>query len=110
MDYKAPYYNELGAIGAVMNPLTSQPQVKLVSDAIAYGPTRVMADPSAGFVEVAHTGLDGRHFDRDYFAPGNWELSGRHGGSDFFAPGQWELSGWRDALDVFTAASFLFPE
>lgn len=103
MNYYAPCYNDLGGIGEPMNPL-------FIDSAIALGPTRVMNVPDAGYVQMPQYGLDGRQFDRDYFAPGNWELSGRHGGSDFFAPGQWQLSGWRDAIDVFTAASFLFPE
>lgn len=103
MQYQCPYYNDLGGIGAPMNPL-------LVQESIAFGPTRVMDVPQAGYAILPSYGLDGRQFDRDYFAPGNWELSGRHGGSDFFAPGQWQLSGWREAMDVFAAASFLFPE
>lgn len=86
MQYQCPYYNDLGGIGAPMNPL-------FVDNAIALGPTRVIDVPEAGYAQVPRYGLDGRH-----------------GGSDFFAPGQWELSGWREALEVFTAASFLFPE
>lgn len=86
MQYQCPYYNDLGGIGAPMNPL-------LVQESIAFGPTRVMDVPQAGYAILPSYGLDGRHFDRDYFAPG-----------------QWELSGWREAMDVFAAASFLFPE
>lgn len=86
MNYYAPCYNDLGGIGEPMNPLFIEP-------AIALGPTRVMNVPDAGYVQMPRYGLDGRH-----------------GGSDFFSPGQWHLSGWRDAIDVFTAASFLFPE
>ncbi len=86
MQYQCPYYNDLGGIGAPMNPL-------LVQESIAFGPTRVMDVPQAGYATLPSYGLDGRH-----------------GGSDFFAPGQWELSGWREAMEVFTAASFLFPE
>ncbi|NBU60383.1 MAG: hypothetical protein EBS27_01215 [Actinobacteria bacterium] len=86
MNYFSPDYADLGGIGAPMNPL-------LVQESIAFGPTRVMDVPQAGYAILPSYGLDGRH-----------------GGSDFFAPGQWELSGWREALEVFTAASFLFPE
>lgn len=86
MQYYAPCYGELGGIGEPMNPLFIEP-------AIALGPTRVMNVPDAGYARMPEYGLDGRHGDRDYFAPG-----------------QWQLSGWRDAIDVFTAASFLFPE
>lgn len=104
MDYQCPMYPELGGIGSVMNPL-------FVDNAIALGPTRVMAAPDeAGYATTIQYGLEGRHVDRDYFQPGQWELSGRHGDRDFFAPGQWELSGFREYLDVFTAAAFLFPE
>lgn len=86
MNYYAPCYSDLGGIGEPMNPLFIEP-------AIALGPTRVMNVPDAGYVQMPRYGLDGRHFDRS-----------------FFEPGQWQLSGWRDAIDVFTAASFLFPE
>ena len=86
MNYYAPCYTDLGGIGEPMNPLFIEP-------AIALGPTRVMNVPDAGYVQMPRYGLDGRHFDRS-----------------FFEPGQWQLSGWRDAIDVFTAASFLFPE
>ena len=95
MNYYAPCYNDLGGIGESMNPL--YPPVHLTSQAIAEGPTIVMGIPDAGHFEVRHAGLDGRHFERDYFAPGNWELSGRH------------LQGWRDAVDVIAAIDFLFP-
>ncbi len=84
MNYYAPCYNDLGGIGAPMNPL--------VQESVAFGPTRVMNVPNAGYAQLPHYGLDGRH-NRDYFAPK-----------------QWQLNGWRDAIDVFTAASFLFPE
>lgn len=86
MNYRCPYYNDLGAIGAPMNPL-------FVDQAIALGPTRVIDVPQAGYSTLPSYGLAGRHFDRSYFEPGSWQLSG-----------------WRDALEVFTAASFLFPE
>lgn len=87
MDYQCPMYPELGGIGSVMNPM-------FVDNAIALGPTRVMAAPDeAGYATTIQYGLDGRHGDRD-----------------FFAPGQWALSGFREYLDVFTAAAFLFPE
>lgn len=86
MKYQCPNYPDLGGIGEPMNPLFIEP-------AIALGPTRVMNVPDAGYAQMPRYGLDGRR-----------------GGSDFFAPGQWHLSGWRDAIDVFTAASFLFPE
>jgi len=40
-----------------------------------------------------------------------WDLSGRHFERNYFEPHAYaQLYGWRDALDVFTAASFLFPE
>lgn len=102
MDYKCPDYANLGGIGAPMNPF--------VQESVAFGPTRVIGVPQAGYANMLTYGLDGRHVDRDYFAPGQWELSGRHVDRHYFAPGQWQLSGWRDAMDVFTAASFLFPE
>lgn len=85
MDYQCPNYADLGGIGAPMNPF--------VQESVAFGPTRVMNVPEAGYTTLPRYGLDGRHVDRDYFAPG-----------------QWQLNGWRDAIDVFTAASFLFPE
>lgn len=68
MNYQCPNYPDLGGIGAPMNPF--------VEPAINYGPTRLIADPRAGQMNLPRYGLDG----------------------------------WRDALDVFTAASFLFPE
>jgi len=87
MDYQCPSYANLGAIGAPMNPM-------FVDNAIAFGPTRVMAAPQeAGYATTVQYGLNGRHGDRD-----------------FFAPGQWALSGFREYMDVFTAAAFLFPE
>lgn len=85
MQYQCPYYNDLGGIGAPMNPL-------FVQESVAFGPTRVIDVPTAGYASIPSYGLDGRHYERDYFAPG-----------------QWELSGWRDAMDVFSAAAFLFP-
>lgn len=69
MQYQCPYYNDLGGIGAPMNPF-------LVQESIAFGPTRVMDVPQAGYAQLPRYGLDG----------------------------------WREALEVFTAASFLFPE
>lgn len=69
MNYRCPYYNDLGAIGAPMNPL-------FVDQAIALGPTRVMDVPQAGYATLPSYGL----------------------------------AGWREAMEVFTAASFLFPE
>ena len=69
MNYKCPCYNDLGAIGAPMNPL-------FVDAAIALGPTRVMDVPQAGYAALPRYGLNG----------------------------------WREAMEVFTAASFLFPE
>ena len=120
MDYKNPDYADLGGIGAPMNPFVDQ--------ALRFGPTRLLADPNAGITYDSVYGLNGRHFDRNFFEPGIWELSGRHFERNFFEPGVWELSGnhadrnyfysgahaqlygWRDAMDVFTAASFLFPE
>jgi hypothetical protein len=81
MNYKNPDYCDLGGIGEPMNPFVDQ--------ALRFGPTRLLADPNAGISEVPVTGLNGRHFEPN------------QGG---------QLYGWRDALDVFTAASFLFPE
>ena len=69
MNYYAPCYNDLGRIGEPMNPM-------FVQESIAFGPTRVMNVPEAGYTTLPRYGLDG----------------------------------WRDAIDVFTAASFLFPE
>ena len=56
MNYYAPCYNDLGGIGEPMNPF--------VDAAVAFGPTRVMNVPDAGYAQVPHYGLDGRHFDR----------------------------------------------
>lgn len=69
MEYRAPNFPDLGAIGNVINPM-------FVDNALAFGPTRVMAAPDAGYATLPHYGL----------------------------------AGWREAMDVFTAASFLFPE
>lgn len=103
MDYKNPDYADLGGIGAPMNPFVDQ--------ALRFGPTRLLADPNAGITYDPVTGLDGRHFDRNFFEPGIWELSGNHADRNYFYSGDHaQLYGWRDALDVFTAASFLFPE
>lgn len=103
MDYKNPDYADLGGIGAPMNPFVDQ--------ALRFGPTRLLADPNAGITYDPVTGLDGRHFDRNFFEPGIWELSGNHADRNYFYSGAHaQLYGWRDALDVFTAASFLFPE
>jgi len=120
MNYKCPYMNDLGGIGQPMNPF--------VDAALRFGPTRVAADPDAGYALTPQSGLAGKHFERHFFEPGVWDLSGRHFERHFFEPGVWDLSGrhfernyfephayaqlygWRDALDVFTAASFLFPE
>ena len=93
MDYKTPMYCELGSIGGVMNPLYNQPPVRLVESPIAFQATRNIADPGAGYFETKHAGLDGRHFNRNFFEP--------HQGG--------QLYGWRDAMDVMSAASFLFP-
>lgn len=103
MDYKNPDYADLGGIGAPMNPF--------VDEALRFGPTRLLADPNAGITYDPVTGLDGRHFDRNFFEPGIWELSGNHADRNYFYSGTHaQLYGWRDAMDVFTAASFLFPE
>lgn len=107
MNYYAPCYNDLGGIGESMNPL--DPPVHLTSQAIAEGPTIVMGIPDAGHFEIRHAGLDGRHFERDYFAPGNWELSGRHFDRHYFENQSAHLQGWRDAVDVIAAIDFLFP-
>lgn len=69
MNYRCPYYNDLGAIGAPMNPL-------FVDQAIALGPTRVIDVPQAGYAMLPSYGL----------------------------------AGWREAMEIFSAASFLFPE
>jgi len=104
MNYRCPYYNDLGAIGAPMNPL-------FVDQAIALGPTRVIDVPSAGYAMLPSYGLDGRGAARSYFQPGVWELSGRQFDRNYFETQPFpHLDGWRDAMDVFTAASFLFPE
>lgn len=68
MDYKCPQSVNLGPVGQIMNPL--------VNEAIAFGPTRVMAAPDAGYAQVPQTGL----------------------------------AGFSDFMNVFSAASFLFPE
>jgi len=68
MDYRCPQSVNLGAIGQIMNPFVDQ--------AIALGPTRVMAAPDAGYAQVPQTGL----------------------------------AGFSDFMNVFSAASFLFPE
>jgi len=86
MDYKCPMYPDLGGVADVMNPL-------FIDNAVALGPTRVMAAPQAGYAFVPQYGLDGRHY-----------------AANFFEPGYFELSGVREAMDVFTAAAFLFPE
>jgi len=103
MDYKCPMVNDLGGVGDVMNPL-------FIDNAVALGPTRVMASPQAGYAFVPQYGLDGRHYGAHYFEPGYFELSGRHFDRNYFEHGHFELSGVREALDVFTAAAFLFPE
>jgi hypothetical protein len=103
MDYKNPDYADLGGIGAPMNPF--------VDHALRFGPTRLMADPNTGVTYVPMTGLDGRHFDRNFFEVQPFELSGNHADCNYFYTGAHaQLYGWRDAMDVFTAASFLFPE
>lgn len=120
MEYTCPGYADLGAVGDSMNPL-------FVDQAVALGPTRVMAAPDAGYAYVPQTALSGRHYagnwfepgyfelsgrhyQQNYFEPGYFELSGRQFDRNFFEPGTWELSGVREAMDVFTAAAFLFPE
>jgi hypothetical protein len=103
MDYKNPDYADLGGIGAPMNPFVDQ--------ALRFGPTRLLADPDAGMFNLPVTGLNGRHFDRNFFEVQPFELSGNHADRNYFYSGAHaQLYGWRDALDVFTAASFLFPE
>jgi hypothetical protein len=52
MNYQCPSYANLGAIGAPMNPL-------FVDNAIAFGPTRVMAAPHAGYAYAPTYGLAG---------------------------------------------------
>lgn len=104
MEYTCPGYAELGSIGETMNPL-------FVDNAVALGPTRVMAAPDAGYAFTLQTGLDGRHYGANYFEPGYFDLSGRHFDRNFFDPHQGgQLYGVREAMDVFTAAAFLFPE
>ena len=61
MQYKMPYYNELGGIGAPMNPL-------FVSEAVALGPTRVMDVPYAGYASMPSYGLDGWREAMDVFS------------------------------------------
>lgn len=127
MDYKTPFYCELGSVGETMNPLYNQTPVRLIQSPIATEATRNMADAGAGYVETRSEGLDGRQFERNffeeglmdlrgrpfernYFEPGAWELHGRHVERNFFEPQQGaQLYGWRDAMDVISAATFLFP-
>lgn len=52
MDYKCPMYPDLGGVADVMNPL-------FIDNAVALGPTRVMAAPQAGYAFVPKYGLDG---------------------------------------------------
>ena len=104
MEYSSPCYGDLGGIGAPMNPL-------FVDQAIALGPTRVMDVPEAGYSTTPYYGLDGRGTSRSFFQPGVWELSGRQFDRNYFEVQPFpHLNGWRDAMEVFTAASFLFPE
>ena len=104
MEYSSPCYGDLGGIGAPMNPL-------FIDQAIALGPTRVMDVPQAGYSTTPYYGLDGRGTSRSFFQPGVWELSGRQFDRNYFEVQPFpHLDGWRDAMDVFTAASFLFPE
>lgn len=55
-----PQVNQYDAIMQPFNPMLGETRdVRLVSDAIALGPTRVMVDPNAGYTGFAETGLDG---------------------------------------------------
>ena len=52
MNYKSPFYPNLGDIGAPMNPL-------LIDQAVALGPTRVMEAPEAGYTALPRYNLNG---------------------------------------------------
>jgi len=51
MQYTIPHTPYLGAIGEPMNPL------RFIEPAIALGPTRIIADPSAGYATYRGTHL-----------------------------------------------------
>jgi len=53
MHYVVPCNPNLGAIGAPMDPL------QFIEPAIALGPTRIIADPSAGYATYPGTHLAG---------------------------------------------------
>ena len=73
-EFRLPQNPYLGGIGEPMNPL------RFVDQAIALGPTRVMADPYAGYATMPRYRLAGR-----------------------------PMAGYADALAVFSAIDFLFP-
>ena len=55
-----PQVNQYDAIMQPFNPMLGESRdVRLVSEAIALGPTRVMGDFDAGFATFQQTGLDG---------------------------------------------------
>jgi hypothetical protein len=61
MQYQCPYYNDLGGIGAPMNPL-------FVQESVAFGPTRVIDVPTAGYAQIPRYGLDGWRDAMDVFS------------------------------------------
>ncbi|NDB96699.1 MAG: hypothetical protein EBZ78_11185 [Verrucomicrobia bacterium] len=68
--YYSPSVNQSDDIMRPHNPM--QPEIRFVSDAIALGPTRVMNDPSAGYVAYERTGLDGVSDALDVFTAVNF--------------------------------------
>jgi len=52
-EFRVPQNPYLGGIGEPMNPL------RFVDQAIALGPTRVIADPEAGYATMPRYGLAG---------------------------------------------------
>jgi hypothetical protein len=71
MEYVAPNVNQYDAIMQPHNPMLGS-NVRLVSEAIALGPTRVMGEPDAGFAEFQQTGLDGWRDAMDVFSAVNF--------------------------------------
>jgi hypothetical protein len=53
MHYVVPQNPHLGGIGEIINP------VRLIDQAVALGPTRIMTDPRAGFVSFPGSPLAG---------------------------------------------------
>ena len=71
MEYVAPSVNQYDAIMQPHNPMLGR-DARFVSDAIALGPTRVMGDFDAGYVEFQQTGLDGWRDAVDVFSAVNF--------------------------------------